>query len=141
MIYLSSIFSSFDIIFNIMFILFLLIFVSCVIMIVSPKMRAKWMGRQVKATKYMLEETKDDFTDIATMSSSIAINSKKKVLDNNEDVLRDMASKEASINKEKVKVMTRAVKEGLSGDKIYCKHCGKEIDVDSQFCKFCGKAV
>lgn len=141
MIYLSSIFSSFDIIFNIMFILFLLIFVSCVVMIVSPKIRAKWMGRQVKATKYMLEESKDDFTDIATMSSSIAINSKKKVLDNNEDVLRDMASKEASINKEKVKVMTRAVKEGLSGDKIYCKHCGKEIDDDSQFCKFCGKAV
>jgi len=28
---------------------------------------------------------------------------------------------------------------GNNENTIYCKHCGKEIDGDSQFCKHCGK--
>ena len=26
-------------------------------------------------------------------------------------------------------------------DKIYCKHCGKQIDADSAFCMHCGGAM
>ena len=36
-------------------------------------------------------------------------------------------------------VVTIAIKEGLSGKKSYCKHCGTQIDKDSKFCKECGK--
>lgn len=28
---------------------------------------------------------------------------------------------------------------GNNKETTYCKHCGKEIDSDSQFCKHCGK--
>ena len=32
-----------------------------------------------------------------------------------------------------------AIKDGLSDNKMYCKHCGDLIDSDSEFCKHCGK--
>lgn len=46
----------------------------------------------------------------------------------------------ADINKDAVKTVTHAVKEGFAVDgTIYCKHCGRLIDVNSKFCKYCGK--
>ena len=35
---------------------------------------------------------------------------------------------------------TEATHQGSEG-KMYCKHCGVQIDVDSRFCKFCGKEL
>ena len=29
----------------------------------------------------------------------------------------------------------------VGGEKMYCKHCGVQIDIDSKFCKACGKEV
>ena len=78
-----------------------------------PKLRAKFFAHQIKAQKYMLEE--------------------------NEEMLKDINRKTANISKDGVEITARAVKKGFSGETIYCKHCGNSIDVDSRFCKTCGK--
>ena len=79
---------------------------------VSPKFRGKMMSRQVKAKKYMMEESRDDIKDIADMS--------------------------ADAGKDAITTVVRAVKDGISEEKIFCKYCGGEIDSDSVFCKHCG---
>lgn len=132
-------FGSFNIFFTVVMIISLLIFVFAFAMILSPKLRSKMMKHQIKATKYMIEDSQEELSDIASVSSNIAIKSRKRVLDENEDVLTEMATRNASINKEGVEITARAIKKGLSKEVIHCKYCGKEIDDDSVFCKFCGK--
>lgn len=68
-----------------------------------------------------------------------AINVQKKILDENEETLKEIANKKASINKEAIKTVARSVKDGMSEEEMYCKHCGASIDSDSKFCKKCGK--
>lgn len=88
----------------------------------------------------MMDESKDDLADITTTASNIAIKSKKDILNQNEETLKDITIRRASINKETIETTARAIKNGLTkSDKIYCKHCGKQIDKDSKFCKSCGK--
>ena len=102
--------------FDLMFII-VPIFIGCVfififMMMLSPKLKGKFMGRQLKATKYMIDE--------------------------NEKVLKDIATKNANISKEGREITARAIKEGLTDDTIYCKHCGKSIEEDSKYCRYCG---
>ncbi len=88
------------------------IFVFVILMIFSPKLRGKMMSKQVKATRYMAEESKED---IEVITETMA--------DATQDAIRTTVS---------------AVREGITGDVMYCKHCGKPIDRDSRFCKECG---
>ena len=62
--------------------------------------------------KYIQEENKDDFSAIAT---------------NNAQIMSDA-----------VKITADAVKDGIRATK-FCKHCGEKIDEDSKFCSSCGK--
>lgn len=40
------------------------------------------------------------------------------------------------------KEIAKGIKEGMSGDEtVYCKHCGAQIDADSNFCNKCGKQL
>ena len=40
------------------------------------------------------------------------------------------------------KEIAKGFKEGLTDDnRVYCKHCGAQIDSDSNFCKKCGKKL
>ena len=73
------------------------------------------MSRQIKVTKYMLDESKDDIRDISTNM--------------------------ADATKDGIETTVRAIKKGIVDDEedIYCKHCGSRIDKDSKFCKSCGK--
>jgi len=126
--------------FNVMFIIIpifiVLVFVFVIAMIISPKLRGKMMSRQFKSMRYMMEESKDDLAKL----SATAVGIKKQILDENEEVLTDVAHKEAKLNSVKIKSAAKAIKEGLTDtDSIYCKHCGSEIDSDSEFCKKCGK--
>ena len=91
------------------FCMFVLIFT----LMFNPKLRGKFMSRQIKATKYMMDESKDYLKDIAT----------------------DMAT----ATKDGVRITSHAVKEGFTDNSIFCKHCGTMIDDDSKFCKKCGK--
>lgn len=105
----------------------------------SPKLRGKFMSRQIKSLKYMVEDSKDDLTDITTTTSNAAIKAQKNILDQNEDILKDITTRKANISKEGIEITTNAIRKGLTKDSIYCKHCGKLIDSDSKFCKICGK--
>lgn len=98
-------------------------FLFTIIMIVSPKARGKMMSRQIKAAKYMLDESEED--------------------------LRNMATKSANISKEGISITTKAIKDGFTDNGFdstsssnygyYCKSCGEPIDIDSIYCKKCGK--
>ena len=118
-------------------VLFFVFLIFALLMIFSPKLRGKFMGRQMRATKYMLDSSKDTISDIATTGVKI----KKDVIDKNEEDLKDIAQKSADIEKGAIKTKARAIREGLLKDDetVFCKHCGKEIAADSKFCKRCGK--
>ena len=127
-------------IFNIMFIvipiLVLVGFVFTFALILSPKLRGKLMSKQIDATNHMMKYSKNSLSDLA----GTALDIKKNILAENEDVLKEMYAKEAEIEKDGIRIKTSAFKEGISGTKTaYCKHCGALIDSDSKFCKSCGK--
>ena len=99
-----------------MYIIFISVLVMQIFVLViffTPKLRAKFMSHQLKASKYMMEQ--------------------------NEELLKELSTKSANLSKEGIKIKAGAVKEGFSVDSIYCKHCGFAIDSDSKFCKACGK--
>jgi len=105
----------------------------------NPKLRAKIMGRQIKSMKYMLDENEEMLTELSKKGANINIKSKKHILDENEEMLTELSKKGANISKEGIKITASALKEGLTGNQVYCKYCGKSIEEDSVFCKNCGK--
>ncbi len=128
-----------EILFYIVPILIGITFVMTIALMVSPKLRGKLMSRQIKAAKHMMDYSKEDLKDLLSTSADIGINAEKEILDNNEETMKDNATRKANISKEGIEITANAIKEGLSKNKIYCKHCGKLIDEDSRFCKSCGK--
>ena len=128
-----------EILFYIVPILIGITFVLMIALMISPKLRGKLMSSQIKATKHMMDYSKEDLKDILSTSADIGINAEKEILDNNEETMEDNVTRKANINKKGIEITTNAIKEGLNGSKIYCKHCGKLIDEDSKFCKSCGK--
>lgn len=104
----------FDLLFIIVPVFIVVIFIIVIAQMVSPKFRGKLMSRQIKATKYMMDESKDDIKNISTNM--------------------------ADATKDSIEITTRAIKDGITKDDgIYCKYCGSLIDGDSKFCKNCGK--
>ena len=101
-----------EIIFVFIAILGLFFIIFCFIATFSPKINSKFMKKQIKTIKNVVNETKDDIESIST----------------------DMAD----ASKLGVQITANAIKKGFS-NQIYCKHCGGSIDKDSNFCKFCGK--
>lgn len=128
-----------EILFYIVPILIGITFIMTIALMVSPKLRGKLMSRQIKATKHMMDYSKEDLKDLLSTSADIGINAEKEILDNNEETMMENATRKANINKKGIEITANAIKEGLNGSKIYCKHCGKLIDDDSKFCKLCGK--
>ena len=68
-----------------------------------------------------------------------AIKTQKYIIDQNQEDLKDLSSQTGEIASAGVKHVAKAAKEGFTEDKIFCKHCGAEIDADSKFCSYCGK--
>jgi len=132
-------FDLFNIMFTIVPILIAVIFALTIAIIISPKLRGKLMSQQIKATRHMIDESQNDLKHIAKTMGDVQIKSQKSIIDNNLDDLKDMSAKKANIAKEGIKITTKAIKDGLTKDSIYCKHCGTLIDIDSKFCKQCGK--
>ena len=129
-----------QVIFVILFIIFIIIFGFAVAQIFSHKLIGKMMSRQIKALKHMADYSKDDIKELNEISSDISISSKKAILDKNEDVLKDITDREANIESGAIKTKMKAVREGLVGS-VYCKYCGASIDEDSLYCKKCGKRL
>lgn len=77
-----------------------------------------------------------------TKYGNIVARARSNIINNNEELFREIANKTANINKDAIKTIMHSVKDGLSDDNtIFCKHCGTEIDEDSTFCKKCGKKI
>ena len=85
------------------------------VLMFSPKLRAKFMSKNIKAAKHVVDENKDDIESISTNIAQAAA----------------MATE----------IKARAIKKGLADNKIFCKHCGQLIDADSTFCSKCGKQL
>jgi len=133
---------TFDIMFTIVSIIIGCVFIFTIVMFISPKLRGKFMSHQFKSLKHMTDYSKDDIESIGTNLGQAAINIRKNVLTKNKDSLKEMSDMEADIKKGAIKTTTRAIKEGFTGnEKMFCKHCGSEIDNDSKFCKACGKKL
>lgn len=128
-----------DILFFIILILVVLTFIFTIALMVSPKLRGKWMSKQIEATKHMMEYSKDDLKDILSTTKSVEVNAEKEILDNNEEIMKNNVTRKANINKEGIEITAKAIKEGLINNKVYCKYCGKLIDSDSKYCKVCGR--
>ena len=111
---MSKIFLIFIVIFFIIFTITIIFTIFNFSMIFNPKSRNKWFSKQIKATRSLIEETKDDIKDISTNMAD--------------------ASSDA------IEIKARALKKGLTGNDeyMYCKYCGSKIDEDSKFCKKCG---
>lgn len=96
-----------DTIFTIMFMVVpILVF----ILILSLKLRGKFRSRHLKATKYIMDELKDDLIDIGTTMGDIAVKTKKNMLDQHEDDLKNMANKQVNIVKALSKLQQRQSK-------------------------------
>ena len=90
-----------------------IVLIVVIAMLISPKFKGKMMSRQIKAQKYMMDESKDDLKSISD----------------------DMAY----ATKDGIKMAAGAIKEGFTQNTVFCKYCGTEIDADSKYCKKCGK--
>lgn len=103
---------SFSVMFIVAAVFIGIVFVLVIALLVSPRLRAKWMGRQIKATKYMIDEREED--------------------------LRHITDKTADIRASAVEKTVGAVKRGFQAGRKYCRYCGASIEEDSAFCSRCG---
>lgn len=62
----------------------------------------------------------------------------KYIQQENKEDFKDIASNAVEITSEAITKTATAIKTGLD-DKMFCKHCGEKIDSDSKFCNKCGK--
>ena len=110
----NTLFSAIPIVVVLIFVVVALVIIFTITMIFSPRLRGKMMSKQIKAAKYMMDESKED--------------------------LRDISTNMADVTKDGIETTVRAIKKGITEDEdIHCKHCGSKIDNDSKFCKNCGK--
>lgn len=124
------------------FVLVILGFIYIIFMMFSPKARGKMMSKQFKSLKHMTEYARDDMEDVIENLGNISANAQNNIINQNEDILRNIATKNANINRDAIKTTASAIKEGFSStNTMFCKHCGSSIDVDSKFCKVCGKEL
>lgn len=98
---------------HIIFIMVLVMQIFVFAIIFSPKLRAKFMRHQLKSTKYMLDQ--------------------------NEELLKELNTKSANVSKEGIEIKARAMKNGFGPATNYCSSCGERIDTNSKFCKYCGE--
>ncbi len=137
----TGIFSAFTA-FNIIFVLFfgvsIAFFVFVILLIFNPKVRSKFMGVQLKATKQMLDDNKETIKDIKNVQADIAIESTDKILEKHEDTIKKNVTKVADMSAESIETTARAIKKGISKTK-QCPECLKFNDENAKFCQECGK--
>ena len=72
--------------------------------------------------------------------SKLSTKSAKYIINENKDDLTNITNTSADIVGGAVTRTAKAIKKGLTEkESVFCKHCGAQIDADSKFCKKCGK--
>jgi predicted Holliday junction resolvase-like endonuclease len=120
-------------------IIILVLFIAIFSFMNMPKIQSKMLKQNLKSLNEFTKNSKDELIEMNKNMGNISIESQDQILDENEDKLKDIATKEANISKKGVEITARSIKKGLTEEETYCKHCGKPIDADSEFCKHCGK--
>jgi len=108
---------SFDILFIIVPILIGAGFIFTFTMIFSPKLRSKFMGHQIKSMKYMLDDNKNNLSDMMSSASDVAITARERIMDEHEDTIRDLNTRDARTKKDSIEITARAIRDGLMGGK------------------------
>ena len=80
------------------FIITIVVFIFVFILMFNPKIRGKFMSKQIKATKYMMDDSKDDIQDVSTnlakaTKDSIEINTTEMTIDEVVDAILVEAQK------------------------------------------------
>ena len=110
-----------------------------ILSIFNPKFQGKMMSKQIKSVKHMMDYSKDDLKELMKTTAKTETIAEKEILDENEEIMSSNEKRKANIKKESIEVTARAIKDGLTSNKIYCRYCGTSIESDSRFCKNCGK--
>ena len=131
----------FIIFFIVMGIVAIAVFAYTFMMMFGTKTRSKMLARQMKSLRGMTDISKEDMESMMENLSEVSIKSRKKILEENEDDLKDIADANARINKDAVRETSKAIKEGFTSSTTYCKYCGSSIDSDSVYCNKCGKKL
>lgn len=72
--------------------------------------------------------------------SKMSTKSTRYIINDNKDDLTDITNTSADIVGGAITQTVRAVKRGVTNqESMFCKHCGAQIDADSRFCNKCGK--
>ena len=71
--------------------------------------------------------------------TKMTVKTAKYIQQENKSELQDIVNTTAEIAKDAVSTTSKAIKEGFSENKKFCKYCGAQIDGDSLFCNKCGK--
>ena len=115
------------------------IIIFVILSLFSPRVQGKMMSKQIKSVKHMMDYSKDDLKELMKTTAKTGTIAEKEILDENEDIMSNNERRKANIKKEGIEVTVRAIKDGLTSNKIYCRYCGVSIESDSRFCKNCGK--
>lgn len=115
------------------------IIIFVILSLFSPRVQGKMMSKQIKSVKHMMDYSKDDLKELMKTTAKTGTIAEKEILDENEDIMSSNERRKANIKKEGIEVTARAIKDGLTSNKIYCRYCGVSIESDSRFCKNCGK--
>lgn len=79
------------------------------------------------------------FIGFAPNIEKTRIKTERYVIEENKEDLTDIANSKAEIKKDSVKTYAKAVKDGLKEEETkYCTNCGKKIDKDAKYCPECG---
>jgi hypothetical protein len=95
---------------------FLAILTFIILLIFSPKFKAKLMGNQIKAVEYTVHDNKDSITHIGSDVGDIVAETGENILNKNEDKLKDISSRGAKIMEDGIETTVGAITKGISNN-------------------------
>ena len=139
-------------------VVFVAIFTFSILMFLSPKLRGKFMSKQVKAMKHMVDESKDDLENITSTMMGVQIRGSNRAIDENQDAIENTTanimgsqyrgmSKAVSKNKGDIEnvstTMAKATKKGVKTTTKAVAEGLKEgfTGEETIYCKHCGETI
>ena len=135
-------FGHFDLMFNLFQIIFWVMFISIfgiTIISITPWGREKILKYRINEKRRLMSNLKEDIKDMSKEEAEL----KRAIYEDSEDVLKDIAIREADIASSGDRIRAQVFKDVFDDQEdkkvVYCKYCGQAIDIDSVYCKHCGQ--